>query len=203
MFGAAQLLNLAGYTGGSEGNGVFLRTDRLMLTPYTANIVTQTHIDWLNDKENLKYSEQRHLDHTLKSQREYLNKFPKDSFIWLIQVKVDNRLEDIGSISAYVDPYNGTADMGILIAKEHKGKGYGEESWKRVMDFLVEGNIRKITCGCRSDNAAMICLASFYMTREGRRWAHFLDDNDCPVDLIYFAYHNGSWKASIPGGQYD
>jgi len=174
--------------------GLVLKTNRLTLIPYKSNLITTKHLEWLNDKELMKYSEQRHQEHTRKTQEEYLNNFPEGSFIWLIQRKQEP-IMDIGTITAYVDPYNGVADMGILIGHGHQSKRYGQEAWNSVRDFLLRGNIRKITCGCRSDNMPMRNIAHHAgFSFEGCRQNHFLDDNDNPHDLMQYAYHNKDWK---------
>lgn len=202
MFGATQLLNLAGHILGAK-KSVFIHTGRLTLIPYTSDLVTVDQVSWLNDQEVMKYSENRHQKHTVKSQKAYLDSFPSDSFIWLIKDTIGDIY--IGTISAHTDPYNGVADMGILIGeKPYQGQGYGLEAWRRVMMFLVDGNIRKIECGCRADNGAMKRIASkSNMQYEGTRPWHFLDDQDRPIDLDMYGYINANWKAAIPGGQYD
>lgn len=183
---------------------VIIQTPHLDLLPYRYDRITTKHLEWLNDKNLMRFSEQRHFTHTRKTQEFYLMNFPKESFIWLIRYHRKEPLMDIGTITAMVDPFNGLADMGILIGDGHQGKGYGLEAWEGVMKFLIEGNIRKIECGCRADNEAMKRLATKAgMKEEGRRWSHFLDDRDYPVDSCGYAAHNGRWKANITGGQLD
>jgi RimJ/RimL family protein N-acetyltransferase len=213
MFGATNLLNLAGHIVGAK-KGVCLQSERLHLVPYTSNLVTVDHVAWLSDPVLMRYSENRHHKHTVKSQRAYLDSFPGDSFIWLIRANdtlrpgmIDSDVNtlapgarDLGSISAYIDPYNGVADMGILLAKA-QGQGFGLEAWQRVMLFLIGGDIRKIECGCRADNGAMKRIASkSNMRYEGTRPWHFLNDNDSPVDLDMYGYVNDRWNKENPPG---
>ena len=70
---------------------------------------------WLNDKEVVRYSEQRHIKHTIESQTRYLESFTNSSnCFWAVIQKVPTD-EMIGSITAYIDPHNSVADVGILI----------------------------------------------------------------------------------------
>src|ERR1043166_5892575 len=147
-----------------------LNTERLMLVPYRAGLVTDEHIRWLNDPETVKYSEQRHHKHTIESQHAYLNEFPANSHIWLIQKPGKF---DIGSITAFIDQANKIANIGILIAKEYWGKGLGLEAWKTVMDHLFRNGIRKIECGCMANNSPMQKLA----IKSGMRAEAIIQDN--------------------------
>jgi [ribosomal protein S5]-alanine N-acetyltransferase len=162
-----------------------LLTERLILHPYTASKVVDRHVEWLNNSETTRYSEQRHTIHTLESQHTYLNKFPAGSAIWLITVNITNI--DIGSITAFVDSANRIADMGILIGESSvMGQAYGLEAWVEVMRFLFKSGIRKVECGCMSRNTPMRLLAARCdMTLEGIRRDHFILDGK-PDDLVQF-----------------
>src|SRR5271170_2789340 len=99
-----------------------LTTVNLVLIRYEPRLLRQQHVDWLNDPETVKYSEQRHRKHTLDTQRQYLWTFPKNSHIWLIEKT--NPLQAIGTITAYIDEPNNVANMGILLGEE-RGQGHG------------------------------------------------------------------------------
>lgn len=158
-----------------------IETERLVLYPYTW--ATQEHVNWLNDQEVVRYSEQRHSFHTLPTQTAYLAAIPTDSHIWVI--KRDN--SDIGTLTAYIDHHNGVANMGIMIGDRSAwGKGYGAEAWKAVMDWLFAGGIRKIECGCMSANRPMWRLAEKCgMRMEAVKFDHFILDGE-PADMFCF-----------------
>lgn len=150
-------------------------TDRLTLRPYRLADISERHVAWLNDKEVVRYSEQRHMTHTMETQHSYLATFPVDSRIWLISVKPESALGTIGTIAAYIDPNNAVANMGILIGEKAAwGQGYGTEAWRAVMRHLPEIGVQKIEAGCMAINASMntICATSG-MTLEGMRMFHF------------------------------
>lgn len=134
-----------------------LKSSRLTLLPYTAGLVADYHVAWLNDPEVVKYSEQRHKKHTLESQHEYLNTRPTGSHIWLI---LGSGLA-IGTITAYRDEPNKVANVGILIGdKSMWSRGLGSEAWKIVTQYLFDDGIEKIEAGYMAPNRAMGKLAA-------------------------------------------
>jgi RimJ/RimL family protein N-acetyltransferase len=160
-----------------------LITERLVLVPHLPSLVTPEQVAWLNDKEIVKYSEQRHHEHCLHTQKEYVRWKTWDGPLWLI--KLDG--QDIGTIAAKLDTTNNRAEMGILIGrKDLYGKGYATEAWRAVMQWLFDKGIGKIECGCMSPNLGMRQVAiKSGMVIEGGRKDHFLLDGK-PVDVVYY-----------------
>lgn len=133
-----------------------LRSARLILHPYTPILVKQEHVDWLNDKDLMSYSEQRLRPHTMITQMEYAGSANPDRHLWLI--RCDG--VDIGSISAHVDGFNRRANLGILIGRrEYQGQQMAAEAWCTVIDWLFENDIHRVECGHRGDNERMRRLA--------------------------------------------
>jgi RimJ/RimL family protein N-acetyltransferase len=165
-----------------------LLTKRLILVPYNADMVTQQHVDWLNDRAVVKYSEQRHVEHTTDTQVDYLRWLNRtNALAWLIRIKD----ADIGTIFANVDMPNQVADLGILIGHRPAWKrGYGFEAWSVTMEHLFSIGIRKVEAGCMADNAGMraIMLKSS-MSMEGCRFNHFLRDG-VPEHMLLFGRKN-------------
>lgn len=155
-----------------------IETERLRLVPYRAGLVTQAHVDWLNDPEIVKYSEQRHKVHTLQTQHHYLNTIPSGSHIWLIKLDDNGAIYHIGTITAYVDIHNKVANMGILIGQKGLwGRGYGLEAWTAVVEWLFENDVRKVEAGCMKSNTGMWSIAGrTKMTCDGIVPGHFLLD---------------------------
>ena len=160
-----------------------LVTERLVLVPHLPSLVTAEQVAWLNDKEIVKFSEQRHHEHCIHTQKEYVRWKTWDGPIWLI--RLDG--QDIGTIAATVSATNNRAEMGILIGrKDLHGKGYATEAWNAIMAWLFAKGIRKIECGCMSLNLAMRQLAvKTGMRIEGGKVSHFLLDGK-PVDAVYY-----------------
>ena len=116
-----------------------LRTEHLTLYigAYHRSFHPEAHIRWLNNKELMKYSEQRHHTHTLQSQRKYLASFDHvHSFFW--EITPHDMQYPLGSATAYCDWQNKTADIGILIAAFQQ-RGYGTEAWQAVCDWDALG----------------------------------------------------------------
>lgn len=148
-----------------------LRSTRLMLHAYTPMLVTEEHARWLNDKELLQFSEQRHSEHTVKTQLDYVRDGPPNRHLWLIRCNA----ADIGSITAYVDEHDRRANLGILIGRrEYHGQGFAAEAWLTVIDWLFDNGYHKIEAGCREDNWPMRRLATTTgMTLEAEIPGHY------------------------------
>ena len=159
-----------------------LVTNRLVLRPL--RVATPHHPAWLNDPEVVRYSEQRHFHHTLESCAAYVASFDfETTFIWAVIRDLDH----IGNISAAVDRFNDTADIGILIGERAAwGQGYGAEAWRAACDYMLT-RVRKVEAGTMGCNAGMLrVFEKTGMLIEGRRPGHFLVENE-PVDLVMAA----------------
>lgn len=168
-----------------------LQTGRLLLVPYRAGMVTDQRIGWLNNKDRMKYSEQRYDRHTIESQHEWVNGMQNGAHAWVIQTRAGLHVwgdtsPEIGTVTAYVDHHNRVANMGILLG-ESPGQGFATEAWKGVMDWLFKSGMRKVECGCREDNTPMRKLAlRVGMSLEASIPAHFLDDDGRPHGLMIY-----------------
>lgn len=151
-------------------------TKRLLLVPCLGNAADiKQMVEWLNDKELMQYSEQRHGHHDFTSQRKYIESFCEPDLFRLIV----ERGRMIGTITAHVDKHNLVADMGILIGDKSKhGQGYGTEAWVALMEHLFGTGILKIEAGCMQTNQGMIHIfKKSGMSQEGSRWNHFVVGN--------------------------
>lgn len=164
-----------------------LSTSRLSLRPLIKS--TPRQIGWLIDDEVVKFSEQRHKSHNLKTQLRYVDGFTgSKSHIWGIYLAATG--EHIGNLSAVHDDDNDVSDVGILLGeKKCWGLGMGGEAWRGACQFLLDplrGNVRKIEAGCMRENVAMMkIIASAGFELEGERKNHFLL-NGRPVGLVMF-----------------
>ena len=132
-----------------------LTSARLVLAPFTAGDISPLYVGWLNDPEVVRYSNQRFRRHDLESSEAYLRSFAGGpNQFWSIRLAADRSM--IGTMTAYIAPQHGTADMGLLVGQRSVwGQGYGYEAWQRLMDHLLgEQALRKITAGAASGNGA-------------------------------------------------
>jgi RimJ/RimL family protein N-acetyltransferase len=167
-----------------------IETDRLLLEPFDAERhLTPRYVSWLNDPQVVRYSEQRHVSHTLASCREYAESFRgTPGFFWAIQVKAE-RLSHIGNLAAYVDERNRIAELSILIGEPgYGGKGLGTEAWSAAMSHLLDTvRVRKVHAGTMAENRPMLRIfEKTGMTIECRRTRHYLLEGR-EVDLVFAA----------------
>lgn len=144
-----------------------------------------TQVDWLNHPDIMRFSEQRHVKHTLESQQAYIQSFLDHPDH--IMREICSGDEMVGTITAYVDRYNRVANVGILLGMEHWGRGYGYQAWAQLCDSLFDNvGMRRIEAGCMAKNAPMINLMRRYgMSEEGRRPSHFIVDGTYSDLVLY------------------
>lgn len=164
-----------------------LSDKEIVLEPACADHINADYLSWLNDKELMRFSRQRHFTHTRETSLAYQESFKgTNNHYWAIIEKESGRM--IGTINAYVDKSGGTADVGILIGHpQARGKGYGKKAWALVLQFLfADLKLRKVTCGTVRGNKAMEGIAAhFKMQQEGiLREQELLDDG--PADILKY-----------------
>jgi ribosomal-protein-alanine N-acetyltransferase len=169
--------------------GAVIETPRLRIVPFSEAFLSSRYVSWLNDPEIVRYSEQRHRRHTLESCRQYWQSY-KDSphFFWAITT-VAQEFGHIGNINAYIDEFNSTASVGILIGdRSASGKGYGLEAWVAVCNYLMyDIGIRKVTAGTLAVNKGMLrIMEKSGMVADGRWIRHCVVDGK-EVDIIFAA----------------
>ena len=163
-----------------------ISTVRLVLRPLQK--ASTRNIAWLRDPKVVRYSEQRHCNHTLSSQLRYVNSFSGRSQLWAI-VLIETG-EHIGNISATHDAPNNVADVGIMIGETTMwGKGFAKEAWARACTWLLDkngGGVRKLESGCMKSNEAMLkIIRGSCFKQEGELLNHFLYDGD-PISCVLF-----------------
>jgi RimJ/RimL family protein N-acetyltransferase len=137
-----------------------LSDDLIRIVPFTESHLSRQYIGWLNDPEVVRYSEQRHLRHTLKSCRRYLEA-QQVSANYFLAVHV-SALADrhVGNLGVSVDIHNRTADLSILIGdKSQWNTGVGTRAWMLTLETLLTRlKFRLVTAGTMEPNQPMIGL---------------------------------------------
>lgn len=166
-----------------------IKTECLLLEPFSKIFLTETYVGWLNDPEVVRFSEQRHRVHTLETTRKYIESFKNSANrIWAICVR-NGDIGHIGNITAHINTNNNIADIGILIGrKDVWGKGFGTEAWCGVCDYLINtAGIRKITGGTLATNTGMLkVMQKAGMIEDGHRTRHYEWEGQ-QVDMIHLA----------------
>ena len=164
----------------------------VVLQHFNYSFITKEYINWLNNSELMKYSENRHEKHTSKSCKKYYETFhnSKDLLFAIIDSKSN---EHVGNINAYIDNYNGTADIGILVGKVQKGYGY--IAWIKMIEILFQKkDIRKITAGTMSENIPMLKIfEKSGMEYEYRKKNQFIY-NGSSIDLIGYCIFKENYR---------
>lgn len=163
-----------------------ISTQRLILRQLTRT--TPQQVRWLLDPKVVRYSEQRHLNHTFSTQHRYVSSFGGRSILWGIRSAETGT--EIGTLSARLDDPNNVADVGIMIGEtDFWGRGYAKEAWRAACDWLLGpgcGGVRKLEAGCMENNEAMLkIIRSSGFVAEGERKLHFLFDGN-PVSMVLF-----------------
>jgi RimJ/RimL family protein N-acetyltransferase len=160
--------------------------DRLRLVPFSEEHLSQQCVDWLNDPDVVRYSENRHRSHDLESYRKYYRKMHSgDNPFWAIMWGDRH----VGNISAYMNYPNNVTDVTIMIGEaEARGRRFGTRSWAATCDYLFGScGIRKITAGTISVNKPMLAIMQATgMQEEGRCKRHLLFEGK-EVDVVMAA----------------
>ena len=131
----------------------FMNCNAVQLLPMQSSDITEAYIRWLNDRELMKYSNQRHINHTRSSSENYLNSFDQNSSLIF---KIVAGKEMIGTLSISLDRYNLVGVLGILIGREYGGLGLGGKAWNRAIEISFgELGLRKVKAGTAASNLAM------------------------------------------------
>lgn len=173
-----------------------IEAPRLRLEPFSEAHLTARYLGWLSDPEVVRYSDQRRAAHTRESCDAYRRSFDgTPNYFWAIVAR-DASLGHFGTMTAYVEPTNGVADMGILIGERAAwGQGLGSETWLAACGFLfLDLGLRKITAGTIEPNQGMLgIMRKTGMKEDGRRVRQHLWEGR-PVDVIHAALFREDWK---------
>ena len=163
----------------------------LSLKTFTHNNITDEYIEWLNDPDVVKYSNQRFLKHTRESCTKYLESFEGSSNLFL-SINLNENNCYVGTMTIYISIEHQVADIGILIGdKKTWGLGIASEAYQLVFNFLFKNyTIRKVTSGTLSSNKAMLrVFEKLDMHPDGIRFKHEIVDH-VATDILFFQYTN-------------
>ena len=175
-----------------------IETERLIIEPFSEKFLTERYLNWLNDPEVVRFSEQRFMKHTLDSCRAYMRSFDETPHYFWALVSRSTEEGHIGNMNSYVDMQNLVADIGILIGdKGLWGKGYGSEAFLGVADHLFRHQgVRKVTAGTVGANAGMLkIMEKAGMREDGRRSKQVLLDGR-EEDLVHGSLFREDWRAA-------
>lgn len=161
---------------------------RLRLRPFQAADITTQYVSWLNDPAVTRYSNQRFVTHTEGGCAAYLSSFSGTANKFILIEDLESG-DAVGTMTIYFSLPHGTADVGIMLGnRDYWGRGYGQEAWNSVLDWLQNGaRMRKITAGTMRCNLPMMrVMERSGMVPDGVKIGHELLDG-VAQDLCYFA----------------
>ena len=130
--------------------------DAVYLSPMSLDDLEQ-YTRWLNDLEMTKYLGAAATTISLEKEREALEMLAKGEHNFAIVLKGEDRL--LGNISLMkVNHLHQTAEVGLFIGnKEDRGKGYGSEALRLIVDFGFKYlNLKNIMLKVNAENKAAI-----------------------------------------------
>ena len=97
---------------------LFAKSKNLEIRVFTKKDITKKYISWLNNKNLMKYSNQRFYKHNHKSIENYFISMKNSNNLFLAIIEKSLNLGHVGNISVYFDKYNKTAEISILIGEK-------------------------------------------------------------------------------------
>jgi [ribosomal protein S5]-alanine N-acetyltransferase len=186
-------------SGSSRGGFLMIeciKTKRLTLEPFSERHLENGIVDWLNDPEVVRYSDNRHRKHTLETSRAYLESFADSpNYYWAILLQGLPKTM-IGSVTAYLDLNNSVADVGILVGDKRYWRGaYGSEAFAAVVEWLFSRRgMRKVTAGTMAVNTGMLgIMRKIGMREDGRKARYYLLDGN-EIDMVCGTVFAEDWR---------
>lgn len=155
---------------------------------FTERHITKEYINWLNDPEVVKFSNQRFAKHDEYSSLAFLRSFDETANLFLA-IHMLNSGAFVGTMTAYFSIPNQTVDLGLMVGDRSSwGKGVGSDAWSALMNRLLNtGAIRKITGGTLRCNVGMLnIMLKTGMKPDGVRYGHALVEG-VPQDILYYS----------------
>lgn len=163
-----------------------LVTEQLSVRSFTEADIVPDYLDWLNDRQHMRYSNQRFQHHTQTSARAYLGDFDSvRSALLALELRTTRQLA--GTATVFASPQHGTADIGILIGSQFQGRGLAREAVGSIADALADRGFRKVTIGTSAKNIGMLrVIEALDFKPDGVKARHELIDGE-ETDVVYFA----------------
>jgi RimJ/RimL family protein N-acetyltransferase len=169
-------------------NESIITGDRVYLRAFGREDIDEDYLSWLNDRDVVRYSNQRFINHSRQSCLNYLESFTGSANLFLAIVSNDTERK-LGTMTMYQSLPHKTVDIGIMIGdKSVWGKGLGLEAWNLAMSYAFNSlGVRKVTAGTSSENKGMIRI----MEKAGMQFEacrsrqEIIEGNE--VDVLYYA----------------
>jgi len=133
-----------------------IKTDRLTLRKFIISDAETMFRNWANDNEVTRYmrwATHKDVDTSRAIMQEWVDSYKEDnSYHWGICLK-DNEL--IGSIGAFVNEIDYSANVGYCLGRKWWGKGYASEALRALIDYMFTNtDIERLEAYHAVENAA-------------------------------------------------
>jgi RimJ/RimL family protein N-acetyltransferase len=161
----------------------------ISLRKFKASDINSEYLGWLNDRDYMKYSNQRHSVHTEVTSTLYLKSFENSSNLFF-SIE-DFNAEFLGTCTVYYDSHNHHANIGVLVSPEHSNRGIGKSVFRILLTQLpLHIKINKIVAGTCELNSKMISvIENSGMRLEYRVPREFMLDGEYLDNLMFAKYY--------------
>ncbi len=167
---------------------MIIKGNKVNLAPFEyKDLKNKKYISWLNNKELLKFSNQRFENQNIKKLRNDFYLLKKNKNIFLKILTKENQF--IGTIIGWINKNHKSCNLGILIGDyRFKSRGYGLDSWKTAMNYLFRDlKLRKVFAGTIILNKPMLSIfKKSKMKFEGKFKKHEIIGKKYQ-DLVYYS----------------
>lgn len=152
--------------------------------------VSETYVEWLNNREINKFLESRFQIHTVETTRNFVETMLRSQSNLLFGIRSLSLQRHVGNIKlGPIDNRHGLAEIGLMIGdRQAWGQGIGTDAIAAVTNLArTQLGLRKITAGCYGSNkgSSKAFLRAGFMV-EAVRKDHFLLDG-YTEDLVLLA----------------
>lgn len=116
--------------------------------------VTDNYVKWMQDEDVTQFLESRWKSYSLDDIKEYVESMNDSQNDFLLGIFLKENKTHIGNIKiGNVNHIHGFGDIGLLIEKNHWGRGYGKEAIELATKYAFEElNLNKLFAGIYSNN---------------------------------------------------
>ncbi len=162
--------------------------ERVFLKILSEEDVSPVYVDWLNNYEVVKYTEQRHLNHTLKSVAKFVSEKYHSESEFLFGIYYNNN--HVGNIKiGPINFFHKHSEISFFIGDKHCwGKGIITTAIGSIVNIAFNIlDVERLTASTYEDNkASMNALLKNEFVTEGRRIKHMILEGE-RTDIIPLA----------------
>ncbi len=161
------------------------------LRAFSIEDVTESLVNWLNNKEINQFLESRFEHHTVKSVTEQVSLWIDNESYMFYTILCPITNEHVGNIKlGPINKYHQTADIGYFIGnRAFTGKGMATNALILLSDYAFQRGVKKITAGAYAINFASIrVMEKAGFSLECIRKSHVIFNGNRINSVLYAKY---------------